>query len=93
MPDIYGTWMTRRDVEARTGQLAQFAGVRLMTLDDGLERGIRMLEQLVHRSAVFGIERRADGAGHFVFLIPAAPERFQYAARLRLQLRPVADIL
>lgn len=44
MPDIYGTWMTRRDVEARTGQLAQFAGVRLMTLDDGLERGIRMLE-------------------------------------------------
>jgi len=36
--------MTRRQVEERSGQLGQFAGVRLMTLEDGLERGIRMLE-------------------------------------------------
>jgi hypothetical protein len=36
--------MTRRQIEERSGQLAQFAGVRLMTLEDGLERGIRMLE-------------------------------------------------
>lgn len=44
MADLYATWMTRRQVEERAGQLAQFAGVRLMTLEDGLERGIRMLE-------------------------------------------------
>ncbi|MBV7486400.1 aldose 1-epimerase family protein [Bordetella sp. BOR01] len=44
MAELYATRMTRRQVEERTGQLAQFAGVRLMTLDDGLERGIRMLE-------------------------------------------------
>ena len=44
MAELYSTRLTRRQVEERTGQLAQFAGVRLMTLEDGLERGIRMLE-------------------------------------------------
>jgi len=36
--------LSRTQVEARSGSFSQFAGVRLMTLDDGVERGIRMLE-------------------------------------------------
>jgi hypothetical protein len=41
---LYGNTLTRRQLEERCGQLSQFAGVRLMTLGDGVERGIRMLE-------------------------------------------------
>lgn len=41
---LYGEALSRREVGERGGQLSQFAGVRLMTLGDGLERGIRMLE-------------------------------------------------
>ncbi len=41
---LWGEELSRREVEARAGALSQFAGVRLMTLGDGLERGIRMLE-------------------------------------------------
>ena len=41
---LYGEDLTRREVAARAGALGQFAGVRSMTLGDGLERGIRMLE-------------------------------------------------
>ena len=44
MVALYGRNMSRRDVAAHAGALSQFAGVRLMTLGDGLERGIRMLE-------------------------------------------------
>ncbi|HEY2023199.1 aldose 1-epimerase family protein [Paraburkholderia sp.] len=44
MVQLYATEMSRRQIEARCGQLAQFAGVRLVTLEDGLERGIRLLE-------------------------------------------------
>lgn len=44
MVELYGRSMSRRDVAAAAGDLSQFAGVRLMTLADGLERGIRMLE-------------------------------------------------
>lgn len=44
MPELYGKELTRRDIEASSGSLGQFAGVRLMQLEDGLERGIRMLE-------------------------------------------------
>ena len=44
MVDLYGQALTRRDVARRTGALSAFAGVRLMTLGDGVERGIRMLE-------------------------------------------------
>src|SRR5437016_2021751 len=42
--ELFGEELTRREVAARSGALSQFAGVRLMTLGDGLERGIRMLE-------------------------------------------------
>lgn len=44
MVQLFGKALTRRDLSAHAGALAQFAGVRLMTLGDGLERGIRMLE-------------------------------------------------
>jgi hypothetical protein len=44
MPELYGRNLTRRAISERSGSLSQFAGVRLMSLEDGLERGIRMLE-------------------------------------------------
>ena len=44
MVELYGTRRSRRDLSAHTGSLTQFAGVRLMTLGDGVERGVRMLE-------------------------------------------------
>jgi hypothetical protein len=44
MATLFGKNLTRLQVEERTGSLAQFAGVRLMTLEDGVERGIRSLE-------------------------------------------------
>ncbi len=44
MSILYGKTYTRRDLAAHTGQLSQFAGVRLMTLGDGVERGVRLLE-------------------------------------------------
>lgn len=44
MVELYGQTLTRRQVAERSGMLSQFAGVRLMTLEDGVERGIRMLE-------------------------------------------------
>src|SRR5438445_11736019 len=44
MVTLFGANLTRREVEERAGMLSQFAGVRLMTLGDGVERGIRMLE-------------------------------------------------
>lgn len=44
MIDLFGTQMTRRQVAEHAGMLSQFAGVRLMTLGDGVERGIRMIE-------------------------------------------------
>ena len=44
MVELYGRQMSRRDVARHTGSLSQFAGVRFMTLGDGVERGIRLLE-------------------------------------------------
>jgi hypothetical protein len=44
MVKLYGQTLSRRQVAERSGMLSQFAGVRLMTLGDGVERGIRMLE-------------------------------------------------
>ena len=44
MVELYGQTLSRRQVAERAGMLSQFAGVRLMTLGDGVERGIRMLE-------------------------------------------------
>jgi Domain of unknown function (DUF4432) len=44
MPKLYDRDMSRHDIEAASGSLGHAAGVRQMTLGDGLERGIRMLE-------------------------------------------------
>ncbi len=44
MVELYGRTLSRRQVRERSGMLSQFADVRLMTLGDGVERGIRMLE-------------------------------------------------
>lgn len=44
MPKLYGKTYSRADIEARSGGLSQFAGVRLCILENGLERGMRMLE-------------------------------------------------
>jgi hypothetical protein len=44
MVALYGRNLSRRDVAMHAGALSQFAGVRLMTLGDGVERGMRMLE-------------------------------------------------
>jgi hypothetical protein len=41
---LFGRDLTRREAAAQAGALSQFAGVRLMTLGDGVERGVRMLE-------------------------------------------------
>ena len=44
MVDLYGRSLSRLDLARRTGSLAQFAGVRLVTLGDGVERGVRALQ-------------------------------------------------
>lgn len=44
MVTLFGQRRTRRELAAHAGSLSQFAGVRLMTLGDGAERGIRILE-------------------------------------------------
>ena len=44
MAHLFGKKLSRLEIEERSGSLAQFAGVRLMTLEDGVERGIRTLE-------------------------------------------------
>jgi hypothetical protein len=44
MVKLFGQTLTRRQVAERCGALSQFAGVRLMTLGDGVERDVRMLE-------------------------------------------------
>lgn len=44
MVKLNGRTYTRREIAERAGMLSQFAGVRLMELGDGVERGIRMLE-------------------------------------------------
>ena len=44
MVELYGAKLSHREIAKLAGSLSQFAGVRLMTLGDGVERGIRMLE-------------------------------------------------
>lgn len=44
MVQLNGRTYTRREIAECSGMLSQFAGVRLMELGDGVERGIRMLE-------------------------------------------------
>ena len=41
---LHGRSYTRREIAAHAGMLAQFAGVRLATLENGVERGVRVLQ-------------------------------------------------
>lgn len=44
MVHLYGKNLSRAEAEALSGKMRHAAGVRLMELSDGVERGIRMLE-------------------------------------------------
>ena len=44
MAELYGTYQDLGTLAARAGSLSQFGGVRLVTLSDGVERGIRMIQ-------------------------------------------------
>jgi hypothetical protein len=44
MPTLWGEEFSRRELMRRIGDLEQVAGVRLVTLSDGTERGVRVLE-------------------------------------------------
>jgi hypothetical protein len=44
MPELYGQRHSREELSRRVGRLEQAAGVRLVTLGDGVERGVRLLE-------------------------------------------------
>ena len=44
MTRLFGRELSRRELERRVGRLEQAAGVRLVTLADGVERGVRVLE-------------------------------------------------
>ncbi|MGA0614488.1 aldose 1-epimerase family protein [Paracoccus sp. KR1-242] len=44
MVELYGKTLTRHEIEAASGGLSHAAGVRLMVLENGIERGNRMLE-------------------------------------------------
>ena len=44
MPELFGISWSRADLMRRVGRLEQAAGVRLVTLGDGLGRGVRVLE-------------------------------------------------
>ena len=44
MPELFGGEYSRAELSRRVGRLEQVAGVRLVTLGDGVERGVRLLE-------------------------------------------------
>jgi Domain of unknown function (DUF4432) len=44
MPELYGARLSRAELMRRVGRLEQAAGVRLVTLGDGIGRGVRVLE-------------------------------------------------
>jgi uncharacterized protein DUF4432 len=44
MPELFGARWSRAELMRRLGRLEQAAGVRLVTLGDGLGRGVRVLE-------------------------------------------------
>jgi hypothetical protein len=51
MPELLGTGYPRAGLLRRVGRLEQVAGVRLVTLGDGLSRGVRAVAAVVHESA------------------------------------------
>lgn len=59
MPSLYGREYGRRELQRRVGRLDQVARVRLVTLGDGVERGVRLLE---FRTGTFAFEVVVDRA-------------------------------
>ena len=55
MPDLFGESLRRADLLRRIGRLDQAAGVRLVTLGDGAERGVRVLEFRTGTGFVFDV--------------------------------------
>lgn len=65
MPELWGTNYSRSGLLRRVGELEQVAGVRLVTLDDGMERGIRVLEFRTGSGFAFDVlVDRAFDIGH-----------------------------
>lgn len=60
MPELYGQRRTRDEVLTRVGRLGQVAGIRLVELADGSERGVRVLE--FRTGTGFGFEVLVDRA-------------------------------
>ncbi|MFT3850211.1 MAG: aldose 1-epimerase family protein [Propionivibrio sp.] len=52
---LYGTLQDRRTIARKGGSLAQFAGVKLYTLGDGVERGVRCLEFRTGSGLIFQV--------------------------------------
>ncbi len=55
MPELWGRQFGQGDLRQRVGRLEQVAGVRLVTLGDGVERGVRVLEFRTGSGFVFDI--------------------------------------
>jgi len=53
--NLFGSEITRTELLKRAGRLDQAAGVRLVTLGDGLERGVRVLEFRTGSGFVFEV--------------------------------------
>jgi hypothetical protein len=55
MPSLFGAHYSRSELLRRVGRLSQVAGVRLVTLDDGQARGVRVLEFRTGSGFVFDV--------------------------------------
>jgi hypothetical protein len=65
MPTLWGTAHSREELARRVGRLDQVAGVRLVTLGDGMERGVRILEFRTGSGFAFDVlVDRAFDIGH-----------------------------
>ncbi len=56
MPEIWNRNYRRGDLMRRVGRLEQVAGIRLVTLGDGAERGVRLLEFRTGTMAAMPVE-------------------------------------
>ena len=65
MAELYGSRLGRADLAQRSGSLTQFGGVRLVSLGDGVERGLRVLEFRTGSGLAFDVlvDRAMDIAG------------------------------
>lgn len=65
MPDPWGHTICRSDLLRRVGRLEQAAGVRLVVLGDGVERGARVVE--FRKGSGFAFVDRAFNTGRCEF--------------------------